>query len=96
MSIDTSVGRVDGVRVSIDTSVQVSGQGSELHGAVRFLSLGQWTLAHSLGGPGPLNTKNKNRAPKARFCGQKLSKTCGFPCILVTQATVQPSHHSID
>ena len=28
MSIDTSVGRVDGVRVSIDTSVQVSGQGS--------------------------------------------------------------------
>ena len=26
----------------------------------------------------------------------KLSKTCGFPCILVTQATVQPSHHSID
>ena len=29
MSIDTSVGRVDGVRVSIDTSVQVSGQGSD-------------------------------------------------------------------
>ena len=28
MSIDTSVGRVEGVRVSIDTSVQVSGQGS--------------------------------------------------------------------
>ena len=30
MSIDTSVGRVEGVRVSIDTSVQVSGQGSVL------------------------------------------------------------------
>ena len=30
MSIDTSVGRVEGVRVSIDTSVQVSGQGSAL------------------------------------------------------------------
>ena len=30
MSIDTSVGRVEGVRVSIDTSVQVSGQGSGL------------------------------------------------------------------
>ena len=30
MSIDTSVGRVDGVRVSIDTSVQVSGQGSSV------------------------------------------------------------------
>ena len=29
MSIDTSVGRVEGVRVSIDTSVQVSGQGSD-------------------------------------------------------------------
>ena len=28
VSIDTSVGRVEGVRVSIDTSVQVSGQGS--------------------------------------------------------------------
>ena len=28
MSIDTSVGRVQGFRVSIDTSVQVSGQGS--------------------------------------------------------------------
>ena len=28
MSIDTSVGRVEGVRVSIETSVQVSGQGS--------------------------------------------------------------------
>ena len=27
VSIDTSVGRVEGVRVSIDTSVQVSGQG---------------------------------------------------------------------
>ena len=31
MSIDTSVGRVEGVRVSIDTSVQVSGQGSSPH-----------------------------------------------------------------
>ena len=30
VSIDTSVGRVEGVRVSIDTSVQVSGQGSNL------------------------------------------------------------------
>ena len=46
--------------------------------AVRFLSLGQWTLAHSLGGPGPLNTKNKNRAPKARFCGQNSPKRAGF------------------
>ena len=46
--------------------------------AVRFLSLGELTLAHSLGGPGPLNTKNKNRAPKARFCGQNSPKRAGF------------------
>ena len=39
MSIDTSVGRVEGVRVSIDTSVQVSGQGSG------YVAL--WTLAPS-------------------------------------------------
>ena len=36
------------------------------------------TLAHSLGGPGPLNTKTKNRAPKARFCGQNSPKRAGF------------------
>ena len=36
MSIDTSVGRVEGVRVSIDTSVQVSGQGSVKKESLRW------------------------------------------------------------
>ena len=39
MSIDTSVGRVEGVRVSIDTSVQVSGQGSAHHPPRHALSV---------------------------------------------------------
>ena len=56
----------------------LSNDAAEATRAVRFLSLGQWTLAHSLGGPGPLNTKNKNRAPKARFCGQNSPKRAGF------------------
>ena len=43
----------------------------------------------------PQHKKQKQSAEGA-ILWPKLSKTCGFPCILVTQATVQPSHHSID
>ena len=43
----------------------------------------------------PQHKKQKQSAEGA-ILWSKLSKTCGFPCILVTQATVQPSHHSID
>ena len=47
MSIDTSVGRVEGVRVSIDTSVQVSGQGSGLS----WCMVGAWVV-RPMGGLG--------------------------------------------
>jgi len=46
-------------------------------------ALGQWAPTRSPSEvQGPLNKKNKNRAPQAQFCGRKPSKTARFPCAL--------------
>ena len=67
---------------------------AEAQGGAFLISRLVGPLSQDLGPRPPPNRKQKQRAAGAKLCSNHF-KTGGFPCILATQATAQPSPYPI-